>query len=128
MSAKEKKEEEKRLKNILKEEILAMVIIKRSCRRIFKEFITHCKNKYLLGKNIYLTSIPVVLKVLNDYEVEYPTPRNSTSGRCTRTATAKHGYKEQKAMVTKKISPPHKKKITSSREREKFFISQESRN
>ena len=48
LSETDKKEEQERLKSILKDEILAMVILKRTCHQRFKELITHCKNEYLL--------------------------------------------------------------------------------
>ena len=68
----DKKEMRERFKKILKDEILAMVILKRACSRRFKELITHCKNEYLLGRNIYPTSTSDLLKVLNNYEVQHP--------------------------------------------------------
>ena len=67
----EKENEKKRLKKIIKDEIFAMITLKRVCQRRFRELITHCKNEYLLGKNIYPTSTPDLLKVLNNYESDH---------------------------------------------------------
>ena len=81
ISKTEREDEQKRLKSILKDEILAMVILKWTYRRRFKELITHCKNEYLLGKNIYPTSTPDLLKVLNNYEIEHPIPLSKNERR-----------------------------------------------
>ena len=68
----DKREVRKRYKKVLKDEILAMMILKRACSRRFKELITHCKNEYLLGRIVYPSSTPDLLKVLNNYEIQHP--------------------------------------------------------
>ena len=54
--ASEKESEKERIQTEIKEKILAMVIIKRSCQKRFKELIVHCKNEFLFGNDIYPTT------------------------------------------------------------------------
>ena len=63
-------------KKALKEEIVAMAVLKRADRKRYGNLQTGLKNSYLLGKNDYPTNIPDVLKVLNNYKCEW-TPGTS---------------------------------------------------
>jgi len=63
-------------KKALKEEIVAMAVLKRADRKRYGNLQTGLKNSYLLGKNDYPTNIPDVLKVMNNYKSEW-TPGTS---------------------------------------------------
>jgi len=76
MPADQVKEHTAIAKKALKEEIVAMSVLKRADRKRYGNLQTSLKNSYLLGKNDYLTNIPEVLKVLNNYKCEW-TPGTS---------------------------------------------------
>ena len=77
VAASEKESEKERIQTEIKEKILAMAIIKRSCQKRFKELMVHCKNEFLFGKDIYPTTTAEVLKLLNNYECNNPTTNDS---------------------------------------------------
>ena len=56
----------------MKESILAMTILKRADSRRYGSLQKELANSYLLGKNEYPTSVPDLLKVLNNYEAKSP--------------------------------------------------------
>jgi len=76
MPADQVKEHTAIAKKALKEEIIAMAVLKRADRKRYGNLQTSLKNSYLLGKNDYPTNIPDVLKVLNNYKCEW-TPGTS---------------------------------------------------
>ena len=59
------------VKKALKEEILAMAIIKRANPAKYGPLQKNLRNSYLLGNNAYPTNVADVLKVLNNYTPEY---------------------------------------------------------
>ena len=58
-------------KKKIHDEIVAMALIKRSDKKRFGNLQIQLKNSFLLGKNEYPTTIPDVLKVLNNYKQEW---------------------------------------------------------
>jgi len=58
-------------KKALKEEIVAMAVLKRADRKRYRNLQTGLNNSYLLGKNDYPTNIPDILKVLNNYKCKW---------------------------------------------------------
>ena len=71
-------EEEKEIKSMvtkaLKEEILAMAMLKRADKKRFGNLQISLKNSYLLGTNDYPKTVAGVLKILNNYKSEYTPP------------------------------------------------------
>ena len=67
----EKEEAISLIKKELKEEILAMAIIKRTDKASHEPLQKSLANTYLLGKNEYPTTTADVLKVLNNYQHEH---------------------------------------------------------
>ena len=61
-------------KKSLKEQILAMAILKRADKRRYGNLKIGLKNDYLLGKNNYPTTIADLLKVMNNYTPEWTPP------------------------------------------------------
>ena len=55
----------------LKEEIVAMSLIKRADKKRFGNLQIQLKNSFLLGSNEYPTTVPDVLKILNNYKPEW---------------------------------------------------------
>jgi hypothetical protein len=82
MSEDQVKEQRAILKRALKEEIVAMVVLKRADKKRYGNLQTSLKNSYLLGKDEYPTNIPDMLKVLNNYKSEWtaPPPAARTGG------------------------------------------------
>ena len=77
-------------KKALKEEIVAMAVLKQADKRRYGNLQISLKNSYLMGKNNYTDTIPDVLVVLNNYSTEWtqnktqpPTPLEApgTGGR-----------------------------------------------
>jgi hypothetical protein len=58
----------------LKEEILAMAMMKRANKKRFGNLQISLKNSYLLGTNNYPKTVAVVLKILNNYKSEWTPP------------------------------------------------------
>ena len=61
-----------RISRTLKDEILAMAILKRADKTRYGSLQVELRNSYLLGKNDYPTNVPDMLKVLNNYESAHP--------------------------------------------------------
>ena len=55
----------------LKEEIVAMSLIKRADKKRFGNLQIQLKNSFLLGSNEYPTTVTDVLKILNNYKPEW---------------------------------------------------------
>ena len=75
----------------LKEEIVAMAVLKRADRKRYGSLQTSLKNSYLLGKNDYPTNIPDVLKVLNNYKCEWTPETLRTPGTSQQPAARSGG-------------------------------------
>ena len=58
----------------LKEEILAMAMLKRADKKRFGNLQISLKHSYLLGTNHYPKTVAGVLKILNNYKSEYTPP------------------------------------------------------
>jgi hypothetical protein len=71
MSDDQVKEQTAIAKKALKEEIVAMVVLKRADKKRYGNLQISLKNSYLLGKNDYPTNVPDMLKVLNNYQAEW---------------------------------------------------------
>ena len=74
-------------KKSLKEQILAMTILKRADKRRYGNLQIQLKNDYLLGKNDYPTTIADLLKVLNNYVAAWSPSTNGESSNGNATAT-----------------------------------------
>ena len=73
----EENEARKLTKGFLKDEIIAMTVLKRADKRRYGNLQIGLKNSFLLGKNDYPTTLPNVLNLLNNYVPEWtgqPTP------------------------------------------------------
>jgi hypothetical protein len=73
------------VKKALKEQILAMTILKRADKRRYGNLQIGLKNDYLLGKNDYPVTISDLLKVMNNYTPEWtpPSANDNTSSTPT---------------------------------------------
>ena len=72
------------VKKSLKEQILAMAILKRADKRRYGNLQIGLKNDYLLGKNDYPATISDLLKVMNNYTPEWsPTSTSDTNNHGT---------------------------------------------
>ena len=67
MTEEEKKETGNIIRKQLQEEILAMTIIKRADKKRYGSLQISLKNNYLLGNNKYPTTVPDILKILNNF-------------------------------------------------------------
>ena len=73
-------------KRELKEEIVSMAVLKRADKKRYGNLQTSLKNSYLLGTNNYPSTIPGVLKVLNNYQPQWESqtteqPENRSGNR-----------------------------------------------
>ena len=68
----ELKEHTERINKEIKNRIIAMAIIKRSCSKRYQTLKLKLQNDFLLGGNNYPTSIPGALKLLNNFKCESP--------------------------------------------------------
>ena len=59
------------VKKEIKEEVLAITILKRADKRRYGSLQIDLWNSYLLGHNKYPTSVPDVLKILNNYTPDF---------------------------------------------------------
>ena len=62
----------------LNKEIIAMAMIKRADKKRFGNLQIQLKNSFLLGNNEYPTTVPDVLKILNNYKQEWHNGINPT--------------------------------------------------
>ena len=67
----EVKEQKSTSKKALKEEIAAMAVLKQSDKRRYGNLQISLKHSYFLEKNIYPDTILDVLRVLNNYKMEF---------------------------------------------------------
>ena len=88
MSEDEAKDAKRVARKKLKEEILAIAVLKRADKKRYGNLLIHLSNSYLLGNDDYPTTVGKVLEVLNNYEKEWTgAPQNPTNTRSER-ATA----------------------------------------
>jgi hypothetical protein len=72
MPEEESKEQVRLIKKKLREEIMATAILKRADKKRYGNLLIHIKNNYLMGNNLYPTTVADVLRVLDNYEKEWP--------------------------------------------------------
>lgn len=70
-------EQTKMLKKQLHEEIIATAIIKRADKRRYGNLQIQMKNNFLMGNNMYPINVADVLRILDNYEREWPMAKNS---------------------------------------------------
>lgn len=59
-------------KKKLREEIMATAILKRADKRRYGNLLIHMKNNFLMGNNLYPSTVADVLRILDNYEKEWP--------------------------------------------------------
>ena len=79
------------VRKALKEEILAMAIMKRASPVKYGPLQKNLRNSYLLGKNEYPTNVADVLKVLNNYTPEYKPGDVPSDDSPSRTSSTNQG-------------------------------------
>jgi hypothetical protein len=72
MTDEEQKEQVRLIKKELREEIVATAILKRADKKRYGNLLIHMKNNYLMGNNLYPNTVADVLRILDNYEKEWP--------------------------------------------------------
>lgn len=67
MPDEQQKEQSRIIRKKLREEIMAIAILKRADKRRFGNLLIHMKNNYLMGNDLYPSSVADVLRVLDHF-------------------------------------------------------------
>jgi hypothetical protein len=91
LSANDKKEHIRLIKKRLREEIMATAILKRVDKKRYGNLLIHMKNNYLMGNDLYPATVPDVLRILDNYEKEWPggAKPNNGDGKANATQSSK---------------------------------------
>eukprot|EP00557_Chaetoceros_sp_GSL56_P002970 CAMPEP_0176488714 /NCGR_PEP_ID=MMETSP0200_2-20121128/6868_1 /TAXON_ID=947934 /ORGANISM="Chaetoceros sp., Strain GSL56" /LENGTH=957 /DNA_ID=CAMNT_0017885739 /DNA_START=340 /DNA_END=3216 /DNA_ORIENTATION=- len=65
-------EQTRLIKKKLRDEIIATAILKRADKKRYGNLQIQMKNSFLMGNNIYPSTVPDVLRILDNYEKEWP--------------------------------------------------------
>jgi hypothetical protein len=72
-------EQKRIIKKQLREEIITTAIIKRADKKRYGNLQIQMKNSYLMGNTVYPKSVADVLRILDNYEKEWPTGNKPTN-------------------------------------------------